>query len=534
MTLLAGVSLLTLMSCRTLPEGSSPPATAQHRETALASALAQAETASAGDLQSEAGRSAYSQAVAQVVMLWQQDQKVPARDVATTVRRDGGAYRLTATWPRYLKFDELLAVTPLEKRRLKQIVTHEGVGAPLVASWEYTEERKKTEPFLSEGGYVAPVTVTLAFRKQSQGAREVVLQVHDPREEESVVLGGRRQPLYADFSAVSEYILIKSKDKQVGMSGLAALRQSEKYLDKLGLLSLEPPSSNRIPVIFVHGLMSRPLTWHNAFNELSADPVIRKNYQIYFFRYPSGVPVIYSSAKFRAQLVTLQNELHGVGNHRAEKHMVVIGHSMGGLVTKLQLQSSGDRIWISVFGDKPDALGLTPEERANFQQYLEFRPNPNIERVIFVCTPHRGSSMAVGVVGAIGRRLVHLPGTLMGNTFDLLQGQAPRNSFVQQLVQKGLPSSIDNLSPKSKFVKESMQLPVNPGVHIHSIVGNKSGRLLTDPKCSDGVVPYSSAHLDGVESELVVHSNHGAHERPEAIAEMRRILLLHLKTVSAR
>lgn len=244
------------------------------------------------------------------------------------------------------------------------------------------------------------------------------------------------------------------------------------------------------------------------------------------------MPVIYSSAKFRAELVTLQNELHEAGNHRAAKHMVVIGHSMGGLVTKLQLQSSGDKVWMSVFGEKPEALGLNPEETAAFRQYLVFEPNRNIERVIFVCTPHRGSSMASGMVGAIGRRLVHLPGNILGNTFDLLQGQAPRNSVAQQLVQRGLPTSIDNLSPKSRFVKESMQLPIKPGVHVHSIVGNKSGRLLTDPKCSDGVVPYSSAHLDGVESELVVRSNHGAHERPEAIAEMRRILLLHLETVS--
>lgn len=100
--------------------------------------------------------------------------------------------------------------------------------------------------------------------------------------------------------------------------------------------------------------------------------------------------------------------------------------------------------------------------------------------------------------------------------------------MVKSLLKKGIPSSIENLSPKSRFVKESMLLPLKPGLHVHTIAGNKDGRSLTDPKCSDGVVPYSSAHLDGVESELVIHSNHGAHERPEGIAEMRRILLRHL------
>jgi len=198
-------------------------------------------------------------------MLWQEEQKVLTRDAAITVPRNGGTYRLTATWPEHLRFDELLAVTPQEKRKLKQLVANEGVGVPLVANWKYTDDRKKSEPFLSEAGYLAPVTATLDFGRQSQGRREAVLRVHDRRQEESAVLVGRRYPLEADFSAVSEYILVKAKDKHTGMSGLGALRQSEKYLDKLGLLSLEPPSPHRIPVIFVHGLMSRPLTWHNAF-----------------------------------------------------------------------------------------------------------------------------------------------------------------------------------------------------------------------------------------------------------------------------
>lgn len=213
-----------------------------------------------------------------------------------------------------------------------------------------------------------------------------------------------------------------SQQKKVGISAMAALKHSEKYLDKMGILALEPPSRNRIPVIFVHGLMSRPLTWHNAFNELGADPAIRKNYQIYFFRYPSGVPVVYSSAKFRQQLSILHHELDRIGNHEAAHHMVLIGHSMGGLVSKMQLTSSGDRLWVNVFGAKPSELGLAPEEQESFRQLLEFNPNPNVERVIFVSTPHRGSTLAEGFVGAVGRRMISLPGRMLGNTFDLLKG----------------------------------------------------------------------------------------------------------------
>ena len=43
----------------------------------------------------------------------------------------------------------------------------------------------------------------------------------------------------------------------------------------------------------------------------------------------------------------------------------------------------------------------------------------------------------------------------------------------------------------------------------------------------DGVVKYESAHIDGVESEVVVRWEHSVQAHPNAIEEVRRILLLH-------
>jgi hypothetical protein len=522
--LLAGLGLLTLNACSTTA-GKSASHTASQ---ALSGPLTQAEAATKRSLQSAEDRQAYAAAVSQVVAAWQSQSDQPTANPAFALREGATSWKVTVSWAKTLRFDELTPVIDPKKRQLTRQVLREGVGTPFVALWQQTPERKETDPFLSEGGYMAPVTVTLDLGPTIQGVRQARLRVHDPRENKSIQLAGRSQPVAADWSAVSEHILVSAKEQKV-MPGLAALRDSQKYLDKLGLISLEPPSRDRIPVIFVHGLMSRPLTWHNAFNELSADPEIQKNYQLYFFRYPSGVPVIYSSAKFRQQLSLLEQELARVGNRRGKGNMVLIGHSMGGLVSKLQVQSSGDRLWVNVFGAKPADLGLTAEELANFKQYLEFNPNPHVHRVIFVCTPHRGSKLAEGFVGAIGRRLISLPTQVLGNTFDLLQGKERSNPVLAKMLAKGVPSSLENLSPESTFVKQSIQIPLKPGLHVHSIIGNKDGRPLTDPKCSDGVVPYTSAHLDGVESELVVKSNHGAHETEEGIAEMRRILLLHLK-----
>jgi Alpha/beta hydrolase family len=524
LSLIAGLCVIGITSCRSVHQSHG-------RAAALGPALAQAESAVSGGTQRSGPALADAATVIQVVTAWQAQVAEPVANKPVTVQNAGQTWAVTASWPASLRFDELIPAPVREKRTPGKGVLRPGVGAPFVAHWEHTEARKKTEPFLSEVGYLVPVTVTLEFGERRAGARQVKLTVHDSRWHETAVVAGRRQPLAADFGSVGEVAMQLTKERGFGMSGLAAMTRSEKYLDKLGLFATEPPARDCIPLILVHGLMSRPITWHEAVSELSADPVIRKNYQPYFFRYPTGVPVVYSSAKFRAQLKVLHDELTRRGNHNGAHHMVLVGHSMGGLVSKMQLQDSGDHLWVTLFGAKPDELKLTPEQRAGFAEYLEFTPNDNVDRVIFICTPHRGSKLAVGIVGAVGRRLIKLPGRILGGTFDLLQGLAPGNSVASQLLAKGIPSSIDNLSPKSRFVQESTKIPLKPGVHLHSIVGNKNGWALDDPKCSDGVVPYTSAHIGGVESEYVVRSNHGAHERPEAIAEVRRILLVHLKTV---
>jgi hypothetical protein len=45
---------------------------------------------------------------------------------------------------------------------------------------------------------------------------------------------------------------------------------------------------------------------------------------------------------------------------------------------------------------------------------------------------------------------------------------------------------------------------------------------------SDGVVTYSSSHLAGATSELVVRSGHGVCENPDAQREVLRILRFEL------
>ena len=82
------------------------------------------------------------------------------------------------------------------------------------------------------------------------------------------------------------------------------------------------------------------------------------------------------------------------------------------------------------------------------------------------------------------------------------------------------------MSPRHRFVQTLQEVPVAPSVKAHSIIAVNEGSGPVE-EGDDGVVKYSSAHIDGVESELVVRSDHSTQGRPETIEEVRRILRLH-------
>jgi hypothetical protein len=90
-----------------------------------------------------------------------------------------------------------------------------------------------------------------------------------------------------------------------------------------------------------------------------------------------------------------------------------------------------------------------------------------------------------------------------------------------------LPSSVDNMKPDSRFTITLQSIPVDPPVRAHSIIPVLGG---SPPQGQDdGVVAYSSAHLEEAQSEFIVfHSDHSTQAHPDTIQETRRILLEHL------
>lgn len=503
-------------------------ANAEKKSKTLASALATAEKALLAGIDTPEQKDIYNQAIEDVVTLWLATGKRSQHPRELTVQDASSTYRLQTSWSSKLRFDDLILARTVKNHALRADILRGGAGVPYVARWKSSPDRRKENPFMSAKGYFASVTATLDFRRNPSGQRVASLVLHNANTTEKVQLNQHRYPLAFNQSALAEHILSLKTE----FSALGALLSPHKYIEQISLLCISPPDPTKVPIIFVHGLASEPRTWQNVYNELRSDPVIRKRCQIYFFRYPSGVPVLYSAAKLREKMALLDEELHRGGHNRYADQMMLIGHSMGGLVTKTQVQDSGKDLWLSFLDSHSKNIKLNDQQLASLQKYIQFKPNPHISRVVFIATPHRGSELADYWIVKQLRKLIEAPITIIraplialdqGHTDELASGT------IDKLFQSGIPTSMENLSPNSRYVKETINLPLRKGLKVHSIVGNLKGLELTDPKCSDGVVPYSSSHLGETQSELVVPYGHSAHEHNLAIEEINRIIHLHLR-----
>ena len=291
-----------------------------------------------------------------------------------------------------------------------------------------------------------------------------------------------------------------------------------------GLFALHPHKAGRIPVVLVHGTASSPARWAELVNELENDPRFWERYEIWLFMYNTGNPVAYSAMLLRDALSQLVKEVDPEGKDAHLRQMVVMGHSQGGLLTKMTVIDSGTRLW--PFSVPAEELGVDVETRELLTHALMIKPLPFVRRVIFIATPHRGSYQALGIVGSFASWLVNLPGRFTKLSLDLLTLQ--RKGFVLGPVSS-LPTSIDNMNPNNRFILGLSAIPIADGVVAHSIVGVEGNGPPAEG--GDGVVKYSSAHIDGVESEKIVHSAHSMQGNPETIQEVKRILIEHANSL---
>ena len=382
----------------------------------------------------------------------------------------------------------------------------EGVGAPLVAVARSENPQFRQQYRLPR--VYAPVTAAIRFSGQ-----KAELEFVDPMKSDRIALNKRTFPLAADFSAPTAMLIARERPERLGLSRVL---DPQKYADTARLCQLQQYDPNRTPVIFVHGLQETGASWTPMIDTLRNDPSIRKHYQFWFFSYPSGYPYPYSAALFRRELDGMKRAFP---NH---KRVVLIGHSMGGMICRLMVTDSGERIWRDYFSTPPAKTPLASDTRKLLEEALVFNHRPDVERVIFISTPHRGSKFATGLIGRIGAALVRTPQPftdIYASTKPLLIADPAARPL------KRMPNSVDTLEPNDRFVEAVNKLPIAPGIPYHSIMGDR-GRGDT-PNSSDGIVPYWSSHLDGAKSELIVNSGHGAQYNPQAIEEVERILRMN-------
>ncbi|MBK1880912.1 alpha/beta fold hydrolase [Luteolibacter pohnpeiensis] len=393
--------------------------------------------------------------------------------------------------------------------------TRAGIGAPLIAiSQEDPDFRNNYGTHRSHTALTAIIRFT--------GQRPALLEFHDPVEERLISLNGHSVQLAANFTAPAALLLSVDRPDKLG---LIRLLNPQKYSATARISRLQPYDPKRIPVLLVHGLQDSPASWAPLYFTLLEDPQIRDHFQFWVFSYPSGYPYPYSAS-------LLRNELDGISKVFPDhQKIVLIGHSMGGVISRLMVTDAGETIFRNLLGHGPDEIKIRGTSRQILIDSYVFNHRTDIGRVVFISTPHQGSEIASNWIGRISTRLVRLPSFIQDT---LVAVSSVVTADVSAIQLNRAPSSIDTLSPTNAFVHEINQLPIATGIPFHSIMGDrgKGGNFdHTKPISTDGVVPYWSSHLNGANSEKIVPSNHSAHQNSEGIEEVRRILKLHLKNL---
>ena len=407
-----------------------------------------------------------------------------------------------------------------------------GIGVPLIGVRQTEAAGKGDERFYPPEmafpltGFLVPKSRLKDTDHQRDGGRACSLELVDPVRRRSVG-PGTPMMVESDFTTPLAYMWSRTDLNRYRWNGL--LRPGE-AMQRANLMLLRPYEPDKIPVVMVHGLISSPLAWIPMLNDLLRDPRIQQNYQFFLYMYPTGVPIPVAAALLRDSLQEASGRYNPSDTNPRFNQMVLLGHSMGGLLSHAMTVDSGN-LWWQINSDQSfDQMVGDPAVLDELRSYMFFKPLKFARRVVFIATPHHGSDMSRGVVGRVGNSLI-------GDTdhvASLLQKLVKDNSDAFPRRFRRLPTSIETLSPDSEILLALLKMKPGPGVAYHSIIGSLRAEGVAHT--TDGVVPYRSAHIeiDGLESERVVRTeDHGVQKNPEAIREVMRILLEHLDAVNA-
>ena len=465
----------------------------------------------------------HNSALARFAELWIEDPR----------RLEPGPYRLTngsenleiefskdSTYKKEY-FDRFIAADAVEGKGL--VHKHrEGYGAAIVAIRDQLPGRAEEMRFYPKRGLHQCVTATMDSVTRSGGITHVSFSMRNPLVEEKVAVGNRHLPLATDYSAPLAVLL---RGRNEVLAGLEGFFEADERIETSGLFLMEAYDPNRIPVILIHGLLSGSSIWRDILPEMTSDPEVSKRFQFMVFNYPSSYPVIESAALLRDQLAAARAKYDPDGNDPISRNMVVVGHSMGGMLAHSLVTDFGENLW-KQFSDAPlESLRLPETIRNEIRRLVYFDTDPAVQRAVYLSTPHRGSKMAEKSIAGMASRVVKLPHDVLRVTGDLFDSGLSKGLNLKSSVDKK-ETSIQSLQPGAPMVVAMDASPHLKRVIHHSIIGDR-GRG-DAPESSDGVVEYWSSHMKDAASELIVPTGHGSYKHPRAIAELRRVLREHV------
>ncbi|MCP4177313.1 MAG: hypothetical protein GY756_06070 [bacterium] len=402
-----------------------------------------------------------------------------------------------------------------------------GIGVPVIGENDVSSEIVNPDEFTLLHS-VYPFTFLIEYSLDNpDNIIEATPEAYDSFNDEFVTINKERIPLAKDFTIVLGKVLETEKR----IDGLTWLRHSDKNEQLQGIYLISPYDPDKIPVVLVHGLMSEPRTWGKLLNILLNNRKIRKNYEFWIYACPTGIPIPINAYRFRKSLERLKKKFDPTGTNKKINDMVIIGHSMGGLLTRLSVQNSkGTELLESVLDAKIDKMKFTVGEREELMDIGVWEALPFVKRVILISTPNRGADMAITWYSKLGARFVRIPKDVKDLSADVIDKITRKNENIinkNKQFNEYAPTGIGGLSPHNKFLKESVKMPIADNVKVHSIIGDTAEDSRKNG--TDGIVPYWSSHLDDANSEIVIKSDHGAHTRHKATKEIIRILNEHIK-----
>ncbi|HZU36520.1 MAG TPA: hypothetical protein VFA18_11455 [Gemmataceae bacterium] len=483
----------------------------------------------------------YNAGLAKLIAAAQRVGQLDPRQQLRMPTPDGKGFTLSVlhdegfTW-KAEEFGKLLICSDYSVVGLANLHRTYGLGVPLIATRSLAGDKEDAARTFYP--HQAAFAATAFFRFEGTLAdlgtlRSGRMELYNPLTTQAIKVEGQTVPLETDLTTPLAYFLAHSNLGEV--TDIIGFVRGDRIRASTGMRMLAPYQPGKIPVVLIHGLLSSPLTWAPVINDLQADPVLRERYQFWYYYYPTGAPYLSTAAQLRRELEQLRSEVDPRHQDPALDNMVFVGHSMGGLIANLMTIDSGDDFWKLVSNEPFDKLNLPSDARDELERTFFFQRESCVKRVVFIGTPHRGSKLSPSPLGRLAVHLVQTPSELKTVHSDLVKDNP---GLAKLLRDKALPTSIDLLAPGAPALKLMANRPRPQNVHYHTIAGLISAStskvgfwLIGGSDDGDGVVPYSSAHLDVpsiADSEVTVRADHfHVHHHPLAIQEVRRILMEH-------